>query len=158
MNKSRAAGPDLLANVRAAEKAATRSRTGGVWSLGHLRICWIALGTAGVLLMFVGALVSGGHAAAGVALGTLIVGAFFSFSAVVIAKVGQRNPKLVMVAALSAYVVKIVALGIVLTFMPRDGVIDTQWMAAGIGLGLFVWLGAHMRYVWTTKIFYVDPH
>ena len=20
-----------------------------------------------------------------------------------------------------------------------------------------VWLGAHMRYVWTTKIFYVDP-
>lgn len=158
MSKSKQAGPDLAANVRAAERAATRSRTGGVWSLGHLRICWIALLAAGLIMVLVGALVSGGRAAAGAALGTLIVGAFFSFSAVVIARVGQRNPKLVMWAALSAYVAKIVALGIVLTFIPRDGVFDTRWMAAGVGLGLFVWLGAHMRYVWTTKIYYVDPH
>lgn len=158
MNNSKAAGPDLAANVVAAERAANRSRTGGVWSLGHLRICWIALPAAGGVLLIVGALVSGGRAAAGVALGTLIVGLFFSFSAVIIAKAGQRNPKLVMWAALSAYVVKIIALGVVLTVLPRDGVFETRWMAAAVGLGLFVWLGAHMRYVWTTKIFYVDPH
>ena len=158
MNNSKSAGPDLAANVIAAEKAATRSRTGGVWSLGHLRICWIAVAVAGVLLVVAGAIAGGGRAAAGAALGILIVGGFFSFSAVVIARAGQRNPKLVMLAALSAYVVKIVALGVVLTFMPRDGVFNTQWMAAGVGLGLFVWLGAHMRYVWTTKIYYVDPH
>ena len=29
--------------------------------------------------------------------------------------------------------------------------------AGAIGLGLFLWLGAHMRYVWTLKIYYVDP-
>lgn len=158
MNRTRTPATELAANIAAAERAANRSRTGGVWSLGHLTICWIALTAAGVLLIVAGAVFSGGRAAAGAALGALIVGAFFSVSAVVIAKAGQINPKLVMIAALAAYVVKIVALGLVLTFLPRDWIFDTRWMAAGVGLGLFVWLGAHMRYVWTTQIYYVDPH
>ncbi|MDQ6658299.1 MAG: hypothetical protein M3Z00_08765 [Actinomycetota bacterium] len=140
-----------------ADRAARRSHTDGVWSLGHLRVCWAALLIAGLLLAVVAALVSGAGAACGVAIGTLIVGLFFSVSAVVIAKAGQRNPRLVMPAALGIYVVKIVALGVVLTVMPRDGFVDTHWMAGGVGLGLFCWLGAHMRYVWTSKIFYVDP-
>jgi ATP synthase protein I len=157
VNKSRPAGVDLAANVAAAERAANRSRSGGVWSLGHLPICWTALSAVGVVLAAVGVATSGGRAAAGAALGTVIVGAFFTFSAVVIARVGHRNPKLVMVAALSAYVFKIVALGVVLVLIPRDGVFDTRWMAAAVAVGLFAWLGAHMRYVWTTKIYYVDP-
>ena len=157
MNSSRSADNELAGNIAAAQRAADRSRTGGVWSLGHLSICWAVLGVAAVAMAVVAALVSGGRAAAGVVLGALIVGFFFSFSAVVIAKVGRRNPKMVMVAALSAYAVKIVALGVVLTLMPRDGFFQTRWMAAAVGLGLFVWLGAHMRYVWTTKIYYVDP-
>jgi ATP synthase protein I len=147
----------LAANVAAAKRAADRSRTGGVWSLRHLTICWIALSIVGVAFAAVAAIASGGRAAAGAALGALIVGLFFSFSAVIIAKAGQRSPKLVMLAALSSYVFKVVALGVVLTVMPRDGAFDTHWMAAAVGLGLFVWLGAHMRYVWTTKIYYVDP-
>ena len=158
VNRSRTPGAELAANIAAAERAANRSRTGGVWSLGHLKICWIALVVAGAALVLAGAIVAGGRAAAGAALGSAIVGAFFTVSAVVIAKAGQRNPKLVMIAALAAYAVKIVALGVVLTFLPRDGIFDTRWMAAGVGLGLFVWLGAHMRYVWTTQIYYVDPH
>jgi ATP synthase protein I len=158
VSSSRTPDAELAANIAAAQRAANRSRTGGVWSLGHLKICWSVLVTAGVLLVIGGALFSGGRAAAGAALGTAIVGAFFTVSAVVIAQAGQRNPKLVMWAALAAYVVKIVALGVVLTFLPRDGVFDTRWMAGGVGLGLFVWLGAHMRYVWTTQIYYVDPH
>ena len=158
MNRSRTPGAELAANIAAAERAANRSRTGGVWSLGHLKLCWVTLIVAGVLLVVAGAVFSGGRAAAGAALGGLIVGAFFSVSAVVIARAGQVNPKLVMIAALATYVVKIIALGLVLTFLPRDWVFDTHWMAAGVGLGLFVWLGAHMRYVWTTQIYYVDPH
>jgi len=158
VNASKAAGPDLSANVAATERAANRSRTGGVWSLGHLKICWAALLVGGAALAIGGWISNGGRAAAGVTLGTVIVGLFFTFSAVVIARAGQRNPKLVMLAALSAYVFKILALGVVLVAMPRDGAFDTRWMAAGVGLGLFGWLGAHMRYVWTTKVFYVDPH
>jgi ATP synthase protein I len=158
VNRIRTPADQLTANIAAAQRAADRSRTGGVWSLGHLKICWTVLGVAGVLLVVVGAIVSGGRATAGAALGILIVGAFFSVSAVVIARAGRINPKLVMMAALATYVVKIVALGLVLTFLPRDWIFDTRWMAGGVGLGLFVWLGAHMRYVWTTQIYYVDPH
>ena len=150
-------GVDLAVNIAAAQRAADRSRTGGVWSLRHLTICWMALAVAGAVLVVVGALVSGGRAAAGAALGSVIVGVFFTFSAVLIAEAGRRNPRSVLFAALAAYVFKIIALGVVLTFLPRDGVFDTRWMAAGVGLGLFVWLAAHMRYVWTTKIYYVDP-
>lgn len=157
MSRIRSVGDDLAANIAAAERAAERSRTGGAWSLRHLTICWAALAAAGTVLVAVAAFTAGSRAAAGAALGTVIVGAFFSFSAVVIAKAGRRSPKYVMWAALAAYVFKVVALGVVLTVMPRDGVFDTRWMAGGIGLGLFAWLGAHMRYVWATKIYYVDP-
>jgi len=41
---------DLTAHTRAAQAIADRSRSEGVWSLGHLRICWLALGVGGVLL------------------------------------------------------------------------------------------------------------
>ncbi|MGI8418246.1 MAG: hypothetical protein ACR2P2_19020 [Nakamurella sp.] len=140
-----------------AEKAARRSRTGGVWSLGHLGVCWATLLIAGAVLTVVGALVSGAGAAWGVVIGTFIVGLFFSISAVVIAKAGEWNPKAVLPAALGTYVVKIVALGVVLTVMPRAGFVDTRWMAGAVGLGLFCWLGAHLQYVWTSKILYVDP-
>lgn len=144
-------------NLADVERAAARSRSGGVWSLGHLRVCWSAVGVFGLALVVAGAIVVGGRAAAGAALGVLIVGLFFSFSAVIIAKAGAASPRLVMPAALGSYVVKVVLLGVVLVFLPRDGVFDTRWLAAGVGLGVFVWLAAHMRYVWTTQIFYVDP-
>ena len=93
----------------------------------------------------------------GAALGTAIVGAFFTVSAVVIARVGATTPKAVLPAALATYVIKIVALGIVLTLLPRDGRVDTHWLAGAVALGLVGWLGAHLRYVWTAKLFYVDP-
>ena len=154
---ARTRGEPASVDLRVAEQAARRSGAGGVWSLGHLRICWAALLVAGAGLVLAGVLISGSRAGWGAAVGTLIVGLFFSFSAVAIAKAGQRNPRLVMPAALGSYVVKIIALGFVLVLIPRDGAIDTRWMAGSIGIGLFGWLAAHMRYVWTSKIYYVDP-
>ena len=148
---------DLTAHTKAAQAIADRSRSEGVWSLGHLRICWLALGIGGGLLAIAGGFLGGLGAVLGVVLGTVIVGAFFTFSAVVIAWVGKTNPKTVMVAALFAYVIKVFVLAIVLMTMPIDGVVNVRWMAGAIGLGLFLWLGAHMRYVWTLKIYYVDP-
>jgi ATP synthase protein I len=149
---------DGQVDLSISERAARRSRSGGVWSLGHLAICWAALAAGGVVLGLVGLFVAGHRALVGVAVGTLIVGAFFTLSTVVIAWVGQRYPKRVMWAALGTYLVKVIALGVVLVMIPRNGpVLDTRWMAGAIGLGLFLWLGAHMRYVWTTKLFYVDP-
>jgi len=148
---------DLSAETRAAQKIADRSRSAGIWSLGHLKLCWRALLAGAVVLGLVGGLTTGLGAVLGVVLGTVIVGAFFTFSAVVIAWVGKTNPGTVMVAALFAYVIKVFILALVLMTMPIDGPINVKWMAGAIGLGLFLWLGAHMRYVWTLKIYYVDP-
>ena len=148
---------DLTAQTRATQLIADRSRSAGIWSLGHLNLCWAALLAGGLVLGVIAAISSGLGAVLGVVLGTAIVGIFFTVSAVVIAHVGSTNPKTVMLAALFTYVIKVVALGIVLVAMPTDGLVNTRWMAGAIGLGLFCWLGAHMRYVWTLKIFYVDP-
>jgi ATP synthase protein I len=148
---------DLSAHASAAKKIADRSRSEGIWSLGHLRICGATLAAGGVLLAIAGWFAGGLGAVLGVVIGTVIVAAFFTFSAVVIAWVGKTNPKTVMIAALFAYVIKVLVLAIVLMTMPIDGLVDVRWMAGAIGLGLFLWLGAHMRYVWTLKLYYVDP-
>lgn len=166
MNQQQPAGPPSpvdpsgsgrpLVDLTTAERAARRSDK-AVWSLAHLPICWAALGAGTAVLAVIGGLVTGWYAVWGTLIGGAIVGLFFTVSAVIIARVGARNPKRIMVAALATYVIKIVALGVVLTVMPRDGWVDTRYLAGSVGLGLFCWLGAHMRYVWTSKIFYVDP-
>jgi ATP synthase protein I len=35
--------------------------------------------------------------------------------------------------------------------------VNTRWMAGAVAVGLVAWLAAHLRYVWTLKLFYVDP-
>lgn len=149
---------DLSEQIKAAAAIADRSRSAGAWSLGHLRLCLIALVAGGLALGTVGAIVDGWGAVLGVLVGTVIVGAFFSFSAVVIAWVGRTNPSTVMIAALFAYVIKVFVLAVILMTMPIDGPVNVRWMAGAIGLGVFLWLAAHMRYVWTLKLYYVDPH
>lgn len=144
-------------NYALAARAEAQAQTGGAWSLRHLHICWAALGAAGLLVTTVGWVLQGSRAGLGALLGTIIVGLFFSVSAVVIAGVGAKHPERVMWAALVSYVLKMVALGFVLVFIPTDGIFETRWMAGAIGLGLAVWLAAHMRFVWTNKIFYVSP-
>lgn len=140
-----------------AARAEAQAQSGGPWSLRHLRLCWIALGAVGAVLTVVASLVRGSEGGIGALLGILIVGLFFTVSAVVIARVGARNPERVMWAALGAYFVKMVALGIVVAVIPRDGFLDTRWLAGAVCLGLMVWLAAHMRFVWTNKIMYVSP-
>jgi ATP synthase protein I len=159
MPKSSRKTDDALPPLRyeLAARAEAEAQTGGGWSLRHLRICWAALGIAGVLITAVAVPVAGGRAGLGAVIGSLIVGLFFTVSAVVIARVGSRHPARVIWAALGAYVLKMIALGFVLVLTPRNGAIDTRWMAGAVGLGLAVWLAAHMRFVWTNKIFYVDP-
>ena len=143
-----------LAEVQRAE---ARSRATGPWSTEHLRLCWITLLAAGVVLAVVALVVAGATALPGVGVGIAIVGAFFTVSTVVIARVGARHPQAVLVTALAAYLIKIIALGVVIVLLPRHGPIAPRWMAIAVVVGLVAWMGAHLRYVWTAKMFYVDP-
>lgn len=139
-------------------RAAARSRSTGPWSLAHLKACWFTLLAVGVVVVIVAAAAAGGTAASGAAVGVGIVGAFFTASTVVIAAVGARHPKAVMLTALGVYFVKIVALGAVIVLLPPHGPIAPRWMAIAVAVGLVAWMAAHLRFVATAKIFYVDPH
>ena len=143
--------------LAAVSRAERRSRADGPWNLDHLKICWLSLVVVGLVTGLIAAITAGGRAALGVAVGVLIVGLFFTASAVVIAAVGARHPTAVTKTAVTAYLVKIMILGVVLVLIPRVHAVDTRWMAIGVMAGMFGWLGTHLYYVWTARIFYVDP-
>ncbi len=147
--------PDLP--VAQVDRAAARSRSTGPWSVEQLRPCWIVLTGVGVLLSVAAGVVGGGRGLAGAVVGIGIVGAFFTLSTLVIAAVGARHPKAVLLAALVTYLIKIVALGAVVVLLPPDGPVSTRWLAIAVLAGLVSWIAAHLRYVWTAKLFYVDP-
>lgn len=143
--------------LAAVERAERRSRAAGPWSVEHLRLCWAVLGTVGFVFTSIVGAAGAGRDALGVAVGTLIVGAFFTLSTLVIAWVGARMPEMVLPAALGTYLLKIVMLGGVIILLPSDGPIAPRWMAIAVVVGLIAWLGAHLRWISTAKIFYVDP-
>lgn len=155
MTKFSAGRPALP--LRDVERAERRSRSAGPWSLDHLRRCWWVLAGVAVVMVVTVALAVGTAGAAGAALGMAITGVFFTVSTVVIAYVGARRPTMVLATALGMYLVKIVALGVVIFVFPRHGPIDAQWMAIAVVVGLFAWMAAHLHYVLTSKLFYVDP-
>lgn len=155
MTQSGVPHPDL--NYDQAARAAQRSRAGGPWNLDHLKLCWLVLLGAGVVMTVLGAILSGSRGLWGSAVGILIVGVFFTFSTLIVAKVGEKAPGMVLAAALGAYVVKIVALGIVIVLLPADGPLSPRWMAIAVVVGLVTWMTAHLRYIWTAKVFYADP-
>lgn len=149
------AHPDL--NYVSAARAHERSRAGGPWSVDHLGLCWKVLVPVGVVLTIVAAIAAGPRALAGSATGIVIVGAFFTLSTVIVARIGARAPEMVLAAALGAYILKIALLGLVIMLLPLDGPISPRWMAIAVVVGLIAWMAAHLRYIWTAKLFYTDP-
>lgn len=140
-----------------ARRAEERSRANGPWTVDHLRLCWLVLVAVGIVLSVVAAAVSGQRAFLGAATGTAIVGLFFTFSTLVVAKIGEKAPQMVLAAALGAYLIKIAALGVVIMLLPTDGPLAPRWMAIAVVVGLVAWMTAHLRYIWTAKIYYTDP-
>lgn len=149
--------PHPALNYESVRRAGARSRAGGPWSVEHLKLCWLTLLSAGAVLVTAVAITMGTREVAGAAIGIAIVGLFFSLSTLVIAAVGRRKPGAVLVTALATYLLKIVALGVVIVTIPTEGPIAPRWMAIGVVIGLVAWMGAHLRYIWTAKLYYVDP-
>ncbi|MEO7125318.1 MAG: hypothetical protein ABI382_08355 [Nakamurella sp.] len=149
--------PHPALHYDAARRAEERSRAGGPWTVDHLRLCWLVLVAVGIVMTTVAAVVSGYRAFLGGATGIVIVGLFFTFSTLVVAKIGEKAPHMVLAAALGTYVVKIVALGIVIILLPPHGPIAPRWMAIAVVVGLVAWMSAHLRYILVSKVFYVDP-
>lgn len=129
---------------------------GIAWTMRHLRAGYLATAALAVIGSVVGYLVGGWPAVLGVLLGLLIVTLFFAISTWAVVAAGRRDDRLTLPAALLAFGIKVVLLGVVLVMLPRDGPIDVQAMGWAIFAGVIVWLASQVRFVLSQQTFYVE--
>ncbi len=113
---------------------------GGASVVGPL----LATGLVGALSSALGALLSGSAAASGALIGTLMVGFFFTFGAVVLGAVAKIAPATSLLIALLTYTLKVVLIGLVFVGLSASGAlesaIDARWLGGTVIVCTLVWL------------------
>ena len=103
---------------------------------------------AGVLAAVAAALLSGGPAALGAAIGAGLVCAFFGFGALVLGVVATASPAASLLVALLTYTLQVVLVGMVFVALGRSGVldktVDAGWLGGTVIAGTLVWLVAQI--------------
>ncbi|TDC98101.1 hypothetical protein [Actinomadura sp. 7K507] len=110
-----------------------------------LRGAAIPASVAGVGAVLIGLLAAGSKGALAAALATVVVIAFFSISALVVSWAGKISPQTMMLAALASYLVKILAVMVLVTIMDGVTIWDTKvfgWTVIGLAL---LWIAAEFR-------------
>ncbi|MDX3108198.1 hypothetical protein AB0J35_14705 [Nonomuraea angiospora] len=111
----------------------------------------------GVVAVAVSLLTIGGKGALGAAIGTLLVGVFFSISVVAVSYAARVSPQMMAIAAMVSYLVKVVAIMVVLASFRDTTVWNTQAFAWTVVVCTLVWTGFEVRAFMKTKLLYVDP-
>ena len=110
--------------------------------VGAVVLCSVLVGLKG----FTGALI-----------GTLIVLAFFSASILVISRVAQKQPQLLLGYAMLTYLGKILLLSLLFIAFKHTTLFHFRAFGFTMLALTLVWLAAETRAVLKTKIFYADP-
>ncbi|MFI7126628.1 hypothetical protein ACIBQ1_13115 [Nonomuraea sp. NPDC050153] len=111
----------------------------------------------GVVAVAVSLLTIGGKGALGAAIGTLLVGVFFSISVVAVSYAARISPQMMAIAAMVSYLVKVVAIMVVLASFRDTTAWNTQAFAWTVVVCTLVWTGFEVRAFMKTKMLYVDP-
>ncbi|MEZ7128146.1 hypothetical protein ACBR40_22715 [Nonomuraea sp. AD125B] len=111
----------------------------------------------GVAAVVVALLTAGGKGALGAALGTLLVGVFFSVSVVAVSYAARISPQVMAMAAMGSYLVKVVVIMIVLNAFRDTTIWNTLAFACSVVICTLVWTGFEVRAFMKTKMLYVDP-
>jgi ATP synthase protein I len=122
-----------------------------------LRSAAIPTLAVGVVAVVVALVVAGGKGALGAAIGTLLVGVFFSVSVVAVSYAARVSPQIMAIAAMVSYLVKVVAIMIVLSAFGDTTAWDSKAFAWSVVIGTLVWTGFEVRAFMKTKMLYVDP-
>lgn len=125
------------------------------WDLSFLRVGAVTAAVATALAAPVTGLLAGWDAALGVLLGAAIVTAFFTLSGVVVAWAGRIGDTLTLPAALLTFLLKALALFAILGSLPTEGWLDRQTLAWTVVVGVLLWTGVQLRWVWTRQLLYV---
>ncbi|TDC63266.1 hypothetical protein E1200_22940 [Actinomadura sp. GC306] len=110
-----------------------------------LRGAAIPTAVAGVGAVLIAFLAAGSKGALAAVLAAVVVIAFFSISAVVVSWAGKISAQTMMLAALASYLVKILAVMVLVTAMDGVTIWDTKvfgWSVIGLAL---LWIAAEFR-------------
>jgi ATP synthase protein I len=122
-----------------------------------LRQTAVPTALVGVLCMVVGAMVAGGKGALGALLALAVVNVFFLISAFVVARAAKVNPQAMMIAALGSYMVKILALAVLLRAFQNTTLFNGKVFGFSAIVLILMWSGMQVRAMVTSKMLYVEP-
>jgi hypothetical protein len=127
------------------------------WDLSHLKGGLVTTGVLAALGVPLAWLVRDARAAAWTAAGLAIVAVFFCVGALAVAAAGRIGEELTLPAALGTYLIKVVLLGVLMVSVRDQSWLDPQALGLSVLVGTLAWTGVHIRRVWTTRVYYVDP-
>lgn len=110
-----------------------------------------------VVMIALGALIGGGRGLVGALLGVGLVGAFFGISAFTVTLAARRGPQAMMVAALTTYLVKIIALLFFVAKYSGTTAFNGKLFALTVIACVLVWTTAQVMVSARLKVPYVEP-
>jgi ATP synthase protein I len=122
-----------------------------------LRGAAIPTALVGVGAAALGLLLAGGKGALAAALATVVVIAFFSISALAVSWAAKVSSQTMMLAALASYVVKMLAVMVLVIAMDGVSIWDTKvfgWTVVGLAL---TWIAAEFRIAMQRRPYIDEP-
>jgi ATP synthase protein I len=113
-----------------------------------LRASVILTSLAGVAAVVLAALVSGGNAAVGAALGAVIAVGFFAAGQYAVTRLLSTHADMALTGGLLIYLTQILVLFVLIALLKGQEWLDVRWFAGTIVLCTFVWIGAQL---WTVN-------
>jgi ATP synthase protein I len=117
----------------------------------------IPTSAAGVGAVLIGLVAAGAKGALAAALASVVVIAFFSVSALVVSWAAKYSAQTMMLAALASYLVKILAVMVLVTSMDRVTIWNTKvfgWTVIALAL---LWIAAEFRVVMQRRPYIDEP-
>ncbi len=112
---------------------------------------------AAAIMVAVSAALVGVKGLIGALIGVAIVAVFFGISILVVGRAARKSPQAMMVAALASYLVKIVALAVVVSRLNGTTAFSTKTLGfVAIGC-ILVWTGTQAVTAMRVKMLYVEP-
>jgi ATP synthase protein I len=122
-----------------------------------LRRSAVPTAVLGAACVAIGAIVAGGKGALGALLALVVVTVFFSISRYVVGRAAKVSPQSMMIAALGSYMVKILALALLLANF-RDSTVFNGRVFGFCAIALVLcWSGTQVREMTRDKVLQVEP-
>ena len=118
----------------------------------------LAVAAAGLVLVVVGAVVTGGKGALGAVLGVALVTVFFALGVVTVS-LAERwwGPGAMMATALGTFFVKVLAVMALVAHFRGTGAFDTRLFGVSAIAGVLVWSAGQVATLARRRILYVEP-